>query len=242
MSPGTTKTPLLVAADVHKTFGKGALATHVLHGVSFELPPGELTLLMGPSGSGKTTFISILAGVLRPTVGTVTLCGRPISELSEGEVARVRRQHVGFIFQTDHLFPALTAKDNVAEVLRMKGWPLLEARTLAQAALEKVGLEHRLGYLPASLSGGQRQRVAIARALASSPHVIIGDEVTAALDFATATSVMSLLRASITPHTSALIVTHDRRLDRFADRVVEMEDGRIVSDSRLAVQKVAGNL
>jgi putative ABC transport system ATP-binding protein len=233
---------LIVATEVHKTFGKGALATHVLHGVSFELPPGELTLLMGPSGSGKTTFISILAGVLRATTGKVSLCGHPISERSEGDVSRVRRQNVGFIFQTDHLFPALNARSNVAEVLRMKGWPMSQAQTLAQTALEKVGLGHRLGYLPANLSGGQRQRVAIARALAASPKVIIGDEVTAALDFQTATSVMSLLRESITPHTSALIVTHDRRLDRFADRVVEMEDGRIISDSRLAVQKVAGAL
>ena len=222
---------LIVAENVHKTFGKGALQTPVLHAVSLYVPPGQLTLLMGPSGSGKTTFVSILAGVMRATSGRVALCGSPISELAEGAVARVRRQKVGFIFQTDNLFPALTALDNVAEVLRLKGHSRERSLELAREALGRVGLEHRLTHLPGSLSGGQKQRVAIARALAGSPQLTIGDEITAALDGSSATTVMQLLREYVTPTTSALIVTHDRRLDRFADRVVEMEDGRIVRDS-----------
>jgi putative ABC transport system ATP-binding protein len=227
-------TPLLLSAHgVSKSFGKGALATRVLHDVSFELPRGELTLLMGPSGSGKTTFISILAGVMRPTSGVVHLCDREISALSEDAVSRVRRGGVGFIFQSDNLFPALTARDNVAEVLCMKGRKRAEAVALAEAALARVGLAHRLDHKPAEMSGGQRQRVAIARALADAPSLVIGDEITAALDGHSATQVMQLVRDHVTPVTSALIVTHDRRLESYADRVVEMEDGRIVSDRRI---------
>jgi putative ABC transport system ATP-binding protein len=223
---------LLRATCVSKTFGTGALATPVLHEVSLEVPPGELVLLMGPSGSGKTTLVSILAGVLRPTTGAVDLCGHRITDMSEGGVSRVRRGNVGFVFQTDNLFPALTALDNVAEVIAMRGMPRAQAFARARAALERVGLEHRLTHRPAEMSGGQRQRVAIARAIADAPRLVIGDEVTAALDGATATSVMQLLREHVTPLTSALLVTHDHRLERFADRVVSMEDGRVVSDVR----------
>ena len=240
MAAPLVRAPLIRADNVFKTFGTDALSTPVLHGVSFELPPGELTLLMGPSGSGKTTFVSILAGVMRATSGDVHLCGNPISALSESAVSRVRRGSVGFIFQTDNLFPALSALDNVVEVLCMRGRTRSDANARARDALERVGLSHRLGHRPGELSGGQRQRVAIARAIADSPSLIIGDEVTAALDGNTATQVMQLLREHITPTTSALIVTHDRRLDRFADRVVEMEDGRIVSDTRAQKALAAG--
>jgi putative ABC transport system ATP-binding protein len=188
---------------------------------------------MGPSGSGKTTLVSILAGVLRPTAGTVDLCGHRITEMSEGAVSRVRRGNVGFVFQTDNLFPALTALDNVAEVVAMRGGRRAAAYERAEKALDRVGLGQRLHHRPGEMSGGQRQRVAIARAVADDPRLVIGDEVTAALDGATATSVMQLLREHITPATSALLVTHDHRLERFADRVVSMEDGRIVSDVRV---------
>jgi putative ABC transport system ATP-binding protein len=223
---------LVRASHVSKTFGAGTLSTPVLHDVSLEIPRGELTLLMGPSGSGKTTLISILAGVLRPSSGDVDLCGQRITGMSEGGVSRVRRLHVGFVFQTDNLFPALTALDNVAEVVAMRGKPRDAAYGLARAALERVGLSHRLAYRPDQLSGGQRQRVAIARAIADEPELVIGDEVTAALDGGTATSILELLRAHVTPRTSTLLVTHDRRLERFADRILAMEDGRVVSDER----------
>ncbi len=226
-------TMLLRAIDVKKTYGSGELATHVLHGVTLELPPGQLVLLMGPSGSGKTTFLSILAGLLRPSSGQVELCGAPISELSEPAVAAVRRERLGFIFQTYNLFPALTALDNVAEVLAMKGVPIRKAREMAVDALERVGLGKRLHHLPSDLSGGQKQRVAIARALAGAPALILGDEVTAALDGTTANSVMEILRSQVTPQTGVLLVTHDHRLERYADRVVEMEDGLIVRDAPL---------
>jgi putative ABC transport system ATP-binding protein len=224
---------LLRATDVKKTYGSGELTTHVLHGVSMEVPPGELVLLMGPSGSGKTTLLSILAGLLHPSSGTVELCGAVISELSEAATARVRRAKLGFIFQTYNLFPALTALDNVAEVLAMKGVPIQKAREQAALSLERVGLGKRLGHLPQDMSGGQKQRVAIARALAGDPALILGDEVTAALDGVTANSVMEILRSQVTPHTGVLLVTHDHRLERFADRVIEIEDGRITRDHPL---------
>jgi putative ABC transport system ATP-binding protein len=216
------------ARGVTKTYGSGALATPVLHGIDLDLRVGELVLLMGPSGSGKTTLLSILAGLLRPTAGDVILCGCAISNLSEAEVARVRRHGVGFVFQAYNLFPALTALDNVAQMLVMKRHP--DPRGRAAEVLQRVGLGHRLGHLPSELSGGQKQRVAIARALAASPPLILGDEITAALDGRTGLEILEILRAEVSPRCGVLLVTHDHRLERFADRVVEIDDGRVFSD------------
>jgi hypothetical protein len=142
------------ATAVSKVYGEGALATPVLFDVTLELPAGELTLLMGPSGSGKTTLLSILAGLLRPSRGEVELCGQSIGDAPAATVTRARRHNLGFVFQTYNLFPALTALENVAEVLAMKGVPLVEARARAAAALERVGLGARLHHVPAKLSGG----------------------------------------------------------------------------------------
>lgn len=225
--------PVLVCAcGLTKTYGTGALATPVLHGIDIAIRGGELTLIMGPSGSGKTTLISILAGLLRPTAGDVELCGQPISRLPEGKVAEVRRRSLGFVFQTFNLFAALTALDNVAEPLCMYGLSLAEARCRAAEVLDKVGLAGRLGYRPGELSGGQKQRVAIARAIAAWPALVIGDEPTAALDKTTSLDVMGLLRCHIAADRGVLIVTHDHRLESFANRVIELEDGRIVDDRR----------
>lgn len=219
---------ILVRAEaVTKTYGSGELATPVLHSVSLALPAGELVLLMGPSGSGKTTLISVLAGLLRPTSGRVELCGEPISEQSQAAVTRVRRRNLGFVFQTYNLFPALSALDNVAEVLRLKGMPAKAARERASAALADVGLGDRLRYRPDQLSGGQKQRVAIARALAGDPALVFGDEITAALDTHTALQVLEILRAQVGPERGILLVTHDHRLEQFAHRVIALEDGRI---------------
>ncbi|HTJ45283.1 MAG TPA: ABC transporter ATP-binding protein [Kofleriaceae bacterium] len=223
---------MIGAWGVNMTYGKGALATPVLHDVSLTIDPGQLVLLTGPSGSGKTTLVSILAGLIRPTAGTVDVCGRRITAMTEGEIARVRRAHVGFVFQTDNLFPALTAIDNVAEVLALRGMSRVLARVRANDALVAVGLAERLDHRPGELSGGQRQRVSVARALAGAPSLLIGDEITSALDGTTALQIMHLVRTYITAHTAALIVTHDHRLERFADRIIAMEDGRIVSDTR----------
>jgi putative ABC transport system ATP-binding protein len=218
---------LVKASAVTKAFQNGANETPVLRGVDLEVAPGELVLLMGPSGSGKTTLLSLLAGFLRPTSGEVELMGVPISRATEAEVARVRRRHLGFVFQTYNLFPALTALDNVAEVLVLKGSERRVAREKARAALETVGLGHRTNYLPRDLSGGQKQRVAVARALAGDPELVIGDEVTAALDRESSEKVLEVLARHKGPRSSVLLVTHDRRLERYADRVVEMQDGKI---------------
>lgn len=222
---------MIAARGVGMTYGKAALATRVLHDVSLAVPRGQLVLLTGPSGSGKTTLISILAGLIRPTAGVVEVCGHPLTSLSESANARVRRDHVGFVFQSDNLFPALTALANVAEVLQLRGLPRHAARPVARAALARVGLSDRLDHRPGELSGGQRQRVAVARALASRPSLLIGDEITSALDGTTALEIMQLVRAFVTDQTAAVIVTHDHRLERFADRIIRMEDGRIVSDT-----------
>ncbi len=231
LSIPTQPAVLARASHVSKTYGDGTLATHVLHDVSLTLTAGELTLLMGPSGSGKTTLLSVLAGLLRPSSGTVDLCGERISSLPAERVTRTRRAHLGFVFQTYNLFPALTALDNVAEVLAMKGAPLALAREQARDALSRVGLGQRLSHLPSMLSGGEKQRVAIARAFAAAPSLILGDEPTGALDGASAGEVMTLLRQHVGPGRSVLLVTHDRRMERFADRVVELADGRLVRDS-----------
>jgi putative ABC transport system ATP-binding protein len=222
------------ASAVSKSYGVGALTTAVLHDVSLTLPAGELTLLMGPSGSGKTTLLSILAGLLRPSRGEVELCGESIASASQAAVTRTRRANLGFVFQTYNLFPALTALENVAEILAMKGVAIATARTRARAALTRVGLGDRLDHRPATLSGGEKQRVAIARAFAGEPALILGDEPTAALDGATAASVMQLLREQVGPGKAVLLVTHDHRLERFADRVIELADGRIHSDSSVS--------
>jgi putative ABC transport system ATP-binding protein len=222
-------------AGVAKSFGSADTQTSVLTGIDLEIHAGELTLLMGPSGSGKTTLVSILAGLLRATAGKVELCGAPISDLDEAAIACVRRQHVGFIFQTYNLFPALTALDNVALGYRLRGQRLAQARASARTALAGVGLEARTQFLPGNLSSGQKQRVAVARALAGNPLIVIGDEPTAALDGPSALSVMALLRARVTTESAVLVVTHDHRLERFAHRTVYMEDGRIMSETRNAL-------
>jgi putative ABC transport system ATP-binding protein len=219
--------PLLRANGVSKTYGAGLTETPVLFDVSLELHPGELALLMGPSGSGKTTLLSILAGLLRPSRGSIELCGASITSLAESAVAAVRRRNVGFVFQTYNLFPALTALDNVAEIVAMKGSSIAEARAIAADALARVGLSGRQGHLPGEMSGGEKQRVGIARAIATNPSLILGDEPTAALDGATAASVIELLSSYVTPTSAILLVTHDRRLERYASRVIEIEDGRM---------------
>ncbi len=228
--PETAPAPILAAYDVRMVYGHGALATPVLHDVSLAITRGQLVLLTGPSGSGKTTLISILAGLIRPTAGVVDVCGHRITAFGEADNARVRREHVGFVFQADNLFPALTALANVSEVLHLRGLPRHVARPVARAALGRVGLADRLHHRPGELSGGQRQRVAVARALAGRPSLLIGDEITSALDGPTALGIMQLVRAYVTADTAAVSVTHDHRLERFADRIIRMEDGRIVTD------------
>jgi len=226
------------AREVSKTFRSGTIEATVLRDVTLEVRAGEFVLLMGPSGSGKTTLLCVLSGLLRPTGGDVDLCGVPISRLPERAAGEVRRHKVGFVFQSYNLFPALSALDNVAEVLALKGMERKQARSVAGRSLAEVGLASRLEHRPGELSGGERQRVAIARALAGDPSLIFGDEPTAALDRQTGLEVVALLKDQVNERRGVMLVTHDARLLRFADRVVEIDDGRIVRDD--AVDRVAG--
>jgi putative ABC transport system ATP-binding protein len=225
------------ATELVKAYGRGAGAVEVLRGVSLAVPSGGLTLVMGPSGSGKTTLLSVLTGLSRPDEGSVELCGEPLASYDEARAAAARARHVGFVFPGHNLFPALRALDNVALALTARGAALGEARERAREALERVGLGARAGHRPGALSGGERQRVAVARALVGSPTLLVGDEVTAALDTDGAFRVMEMLRNYVTPRTAVLLVTHDRRLETFADRVIEVADGRVRRDRALSPRR-----
>jgi putative ABC transport system ATP-binding protein len=222
---------LVAAREVRRGYSTAAGRVTVVDGASLAVRPGELVLLLGPSGSGKTTLLSLLAGLLRPDAGQIDLAGQPIDQLAETAVARIRRREVGFVFQSFHLFEALTARDNVAEALALRGTPIREARIEAIALLEDVGLGDRTSHLPSQLSAGQKQRVALARAFAGTPRVIFADEPTTALDAATGEHVLRLLREHVTHDRCAVVVAHDVRLRRFADRVLTIVDGRIEETS-----------
>ncbi|APR77840.1 ABC transporter, ATP-binding protein [Minicystis rosea] len=216
------------ARRVRKVFGKGNLAFEALKGVDFQVHRGEFVMLAGPSGSGKTTLLSILGCVLAPTEGDVYLCDEKVSHLPESELPRVRTEYIGFIFQGHNLLASLTAEENVALQLELRGIDSAAARTEARALLDKVGLAGKHARKPMELSGGQRQRVAIARALAGSPPVILADEPTAALDAENGRLVTEILRdlARERGHT-VVVVTHDNRIFHLADRIVHIEDGLI---------------
>ena len=227
MSGPLASGPVLEAAGVVKTLGSGAAAVQALRGVGLALARGELALLMGPSGSGKTTLLSILGCMLKPSAGTVTVGGRPTEGLGPEALARLRRNHIGFVFQSYHLFPTLTAAENVRLALDVRGYPARSAKAKARAALAEVGLSHKERSFPRNLSGGEQQRVAIARAIVGDPAAILADEPTAALDGENGQAVMAILSKLKAQGRGVLVVTHDTRLLPFADRVIHIEDGRI---------------
>jgi putative ABC transport system ATP-binding protein len=222
---------ILDATEVGKVLGAGAAQVHALKGVNLSLRGGELTLLMGPSGSGKTTLLSILGCMLTPTQGTIRVCGVSTEGKGPEELAKLRRDHVGFVFQSYHLFPTLAAADNVRLALDVRGESGRVARIKASDALARVGLSHKKFSYPRALSGGEQQRVAIARAIVGNPSAILADEPTAALDSENGHAIMSIL-AGIAKDRShgVLVVTHDPRLLPFADRIIHIEDGRIVRE------------
>jgi putative ABC transport system ATP-binding protein len=234
--------PILEAANVTKDLGSGAAKVAALKGVSLALSGGELTLLMGPSGSGKTTLLSILGCMLSPTEGTIHICQQSTAGADPEELARLRREHVGFVFQSFHLFPTLSATDNVRLALDVRGEPRRAAKVRSREALAKVGLAHKIKAYPRELSGGEQQRVAIARAIVGNPSIILADEPTAALDGANGQAVMKLLAELARERGHAvLIVTHDPRLLPFADRVVHIEDGRIIAEERGGIRQTLEN-
>ena len=222
---------LIEAANVTKDLGSGAARVAALKGVSLALKSGELTLLMGPSGSGKTTLLSILGCMLTPTDGSVRVCGQSTAGAGPEDLALLRRKHVGFVFQSFHLFPTLSATDNVRLALDVRGEPSRAAKVKSREALAKVGLAHKTKAFPRELSGGEQQRVAIARAIVGNPSVILADEPTAALDGENGRAIMKILAEIARERGHAvLIVTHDPRLLPFADRIVHIEDGRITGE------------
>jgi putative ABC transport system ATP-binding protein len=222
---------VLEAIDVGRVLGAGAGEVRALKSVSLALRGGELTLLMGPSGSGKTTLLSVLGCMLTPSQGTVRVCGLSTDGADPEQLARLRRDHIGFVFQSYHLFPTLVAADNVRLALDVRGEHGREARTRAQTALERVGLSHKVDSYPRELSGGEQQRVAIARALVGNPSAILADEPTAALDGENGHAIMTILAEVARDRgRGVLVVTHDPRLVPFADRIVHIEDGNIVRE------------
>jgi putative ABC transport system ATP-binding protein len=223
--------PVLEAEGIVQRLGKGAGQVEALKGVSLALGGGQLTLMMGPSGSGKTTLLSVLGCMLTPTEGTVRIRGQSTAGARPGELAKLRREHIGFIFQSYRLFPTLNAVDNVRLALDLRGEPAEQATEKARSVLETVGLSHRMNAFPREMSGGEQQRVAIARAIVGNPTAILADEPTGALDSENGLAVMSIL-ADIARDSShgVLVVTHDPRVMQFADRIIHIEDGRIFSE------------
>lgn len=226
--------PVIEAIDIVKRLGRGAGEVQALRGVSLALAPGELTLLMGPSGSGKTTLLSILGCMLKPTSGTLRIRGESTTRAGHGKLAQLRREHVGFIFQSYHLFPTLNALDNVRVALDVRGERGEAAMAKSLDALAMVGLSHKKKAYPHHMSGGEQQRVAIARAIVRNPSVILADEPTGALDTENGQTVMKVL-ANIAKDSShgVLVVTHDPRVRVFANRIIHIEDGRIIDEERV---------
>jgi putative ABC transport system ATP-binding protein len=225
--------PLIACRDVAKIYGSGNAEVHALRGVNLDVYPGEITMLVGPSGCGKTTLLSVVAGILRPTSGSVEALGTDLTRLSSWRRTAFRRRNVGFVFQQFNLLPALTAAENAAVPLVIQGYSKWSALRAAKDLLAKMGMADRLHNLPGQLSGGQQQRVAIARALVHHPHLLVCDEPTSALDHRTGHTILELLRdIAIEGDRAVVIVTHDSRIFEFADTLARMDDGRIVSLER----------
>jgi putative ABC transport system ATP-binding protein len=222
------------ATGLYKRFKTGRNQyIEVLHHLDFDALHGDVTMVMGPSGSGKSTLVAALSGLLKPDEGHVSALDEDIWSYGGGRLDKFRLDHCGFIFQGFNLFPALTALQQVAMVLKFKGMDPGPARKKAVAALEEVGLGPRMHQRPSELSGGEKQRVAIARCLAKDPQLIFADEPTSALDGENGQIVIRLLQRAAKEHGAAVVcVTHDPRLESFADRVIHIEDGRITDDRR----------
>lgn len=232
---------ILRATGVTKVFGSGETEVRAVDGVDLSVPAGQLVLIMGPSGSGKTTLLTIIGGLLRPTSGSVAIDDIEITSLNERELAPVRREKVGFIFQSFNLWETLSVEENVELVLNMAGLSGRPARERARTLLEDRGLRHRLAFRSRDLSGGEKQRVSIARALANEPRLVLADEPTANLDSKHGRDVMRLLKNLAGSGDRAVIaVSHDERIREVADRVLWLEDGRIKDIGQMVRDPVCG--
>jgi putative ABC transport system ATP-binding protein len=220
---------LVTAADLHRRYGEGEAAVEALDGVSLTLPEGAFTAIMGPSGSGKSTLLHVLAGLDRPTSGTVTIDGTELGSLDDRKLTELRRDKVGFVFQSFNLLPVLTAQENIELPLKIAGRDVDDA--WRDQLVATIGLGDRLDHHPSELSGGQQQRVAIARALITRPAVVFADEPTGNLDSNSSAEVLRLLRRSVDElGQTVVMVTHDANAAAMADRIVVLADGRIVHD------------
>ncbi len=218
---------ILSLEDVALTLASAAGAVNILRGVDLAVAPGKTLGVVGPSGSGKSTLMSVIAGLERPTSGSVSVAGRRLAALSEDELALFRREHVGIVFQSFHLIPTMTAIENVAIPLELAGRP--EAFTEAGAMLGRVGLESRLGHYPSQLSGGEQQRVALARAFAGGPELVLADEPTGNLDSETGAAIVELMfDIQERDGSTLLLITHDDAVAARCGRIVQMNDGRLL--------------
>jgi len=224
--PAESVRPLVQIRNLVLTVPATAGPVNILRGIDLNIAPGEAVGLVGPSGSGKTSLLMVLAGLERATAGTVVLSGHEVTRLDEDALARLRRDHIGIVFQAFHLIPTMTALENVAVPLELAG--RTDAMDRAREALRAVGLGHRLTHLPGQLSGGEQQRTALARAFVARPLLLLADEPTGNLDHATGAAVMDLLFVLRAAHgTTLLLITHDAELAARCDRCVHLSDGRV---------------
>jgi len=224
--PARTSGNAVVCRQIVKEFGTGDTRTLALRGVDLDVLPGQMTLLVGQSGCGKTTLISIIAGLLNVTSGSLSVLGEDLIKTVGTQLVRFRQKNIGFVFQQYNLLPTLTAVENAAVPLIIAGQPRRQALEAAKEILASVGLANRMHQLPNQLSGGQQQRVAIARALVHEPRLLVCDEPTAALDAQSGQTVMELLRrVALQTDRAVIVVTHDNRVFNFGDRIVHMDDG-----------------
>jgi putative ABC transport system ATP-binding protein len=222
-------TPIVRAQELTREFGVGEAAVTALAGVTVDFPEGEFAAIMGPSGSGKSTLMHLLAGLDRPTAGTVEIEGQSLGELGDDALTRLRRDRVGFVFQSFNLIPVLDARENILLPLSIAGQKV--DQEWIDTLVDLLGLGDRLNHRPSQLSGGQQQRVAVARALASRPAVIFADEPTGNLDSKASEDILGLLRRSVDEFGQTIVmVTHDHDAGDRADRVVELSDGQVVGD------------
>ncbi|GIF50076.1 putative ABC transport system ATP-binding protein [Asanoa ferruginea] len=219
---------ILELRGVHRTHGTGETAVHALRGIDLSVAAGELVAVMGPSGSGKSTLLNLAGGLDSPSQGEVLVEGEVLGTLNRKQLARIRRRHVGYVFQDLNLLASLTAVENVALPLELDGMGVRKARKLAATALDEVGLAELAPRFPDEMSGGQQQRVAIARALVGERRLVLADEPTGALDSQTGEAVLRLLRSRVDAGAAGVLVTHEARHAAWADRVVFLRDGVVV--------------
>ncbi len=234
--------PVIEAANVSRSYGNGPAWVQALKDINLTLSGGELTVLMGPSGSGKTTLLSILGCMLAPSSGIVRVCGTSTTGARPAELAKIRRQHIGFVFQSYHLFSTLTVAENVLLALDVRGERGPKAVAKAKEILASVGLTSKMSSFPRQLSGGEQQRVAIARAVVAEPSAILADGPTAALDSVNGHATMTILSAIAKERGRAvLVVTHDPRLFEFADRIVHIEDGSLTREQSTDLKSISSS-